>query len=163
MKKLITIAFILFAGQSIAQIGLGLNAHYVYAPKKEAFGGKLFLGVRDVYRIGLGYEWGKFNSKPTDRILEYYSVRAGVDFSVFPSDFLDPYIGVDAEYMQPTRIIKDYRVSFFPKVGFRFFNVFFIEGIADNLNEPNKEGRFFKFTINSYRVLIGFERFFGSK
>jgi len=153
------------------QAQIGMNAHYVYGPKKEAFGGRISFGRRDVYRINAGYEQGKFNSLPTDRLLNYYSVHLGGDISIFSAkmqenesffSFLDPYVGLDIEYLQPTRIIEDYRVSFFPRGGIRLFNALFIECIADDLNQPNKEGRFFKFNINSYRILLGFEFIFGS-
>lgn len=149
---------------------IGMNAHYVYGPKKEAFGGRISYGKRDVFRIGAGYEQGKFNSLPTQRVLDYYSVRLGGDVSIFSKvmeendsffSFFDPYIGVDVEYLQPTRIIEDYRVSVFPRFGMRFFNAIFIEGLAEDLNQPSPEGRFFKFKINSYRILIGFECIFG--
>lgn len=157
------LSFFFFTQRSYCQLGVGAEAGYVLALQKEAFAGRIFFGdgAFDSFRIGAGGEIGKFNSKPTGRVLPYYSLKLGVDFNF--TDWLDvhPYIGADFEYLRTTRVINESRVSIFPRLGARFFNVLFLEISADNLNEPGAESRFFSLNMNAFRVTLGFNVYSG--
>ena len=150
----------LFCHCTFAQIGAEVG--YVLAPKKESFAARIYGGNWEgIFRIGAGFEMGNFNSRPTERSLPYFSIKLGSDYDFLPETGVPLYAGVDFEYLRTTRIIDDYRISIFPKVGTRLFNVFYVELSGDNLNEPGSEKRIFSLEINSYRITFGFHHYFG--
>ncbi|MCO6480742.1 MAG: hypothetical protein J5I94_29140 [Phaeodactylibacter sp.] len=163
---LISFLFLAFPSTAVGQYWYwGAEFGYVLAAKKEGFAGRIYRGDDgDDVRLSFGLEGGKFNSKPTERVLPYYSVKAGVDFRILQNNVtygIHPFIGLDFELLKTTRILKKTRVSLFPRIGARFANIIFVTISADNLKEPGNEARFFDLNINAFRVTIGFN-YFGS-
>lgn len=163
VKILFTSLFIyLFSFLNHISAQVGGEVGYILAQKKEAFAARLYIGNEDGdFRIGLGYEQGEFNSKPTERLLPYYSLKLGADYDLFPFNGIPLYFGADFEYLKTTRIIDDSRVSIIPKIGSRLFRVLFIEFSGDNLSEPGDEKRFFDLNLNSIRLTLGLSYYFG--